>query len=98
MTARTRPFFALSLLTIAGAIAIYSLLVLFRMCLVRKERRGFGLALAATLFLFASTGFLNMAIKDAEYRSNSGEQVNLHFQPGSPFRTNHPLLHWEIRK
>ena len=50
----------------AGA-AVFSLLVLIRMFLGRRQRRGFGLALAAFVFLWSAAAFLSSALEDVRY-------------------------------
>jgi len=88
------------LILAAGAACIYSLLVLIRMFLVRRERRGVGLALTACIFLFTSTTLLNLAVNDAERRHSSPERnAAVRFLPGESFRQHfRPFLHWENSK
>ena len=53
-----------------GAAAL-SLLVMIRMFLIRKQRRGFGLALVAFFFLWSSAAFFSTALDAAkEYRTD----------------------------
>ena len=75
---------------------VWSLLVLIRMFLMRKQRRGFGLALWAFLFLSASTALLDAALEDARhpeaYRSGAIHRL----LPWSHVRRNN--LQWENSK
>ncbi len=76
--------------------SVWSLLVLIRMFLMRKQRRGFGLALWAFLFLSASTALLDAALEDTRrpeaYRSGAIHRL----LPWSHVRRN--TLHWENSK
>ena len=76
--------------------AVWSLLVLIRMFLMRKQRRGFGLALWALLFLSTSTALLDAALEDARspgaFRSGAVHRL----LPWSHVRRNNPQ--WEIPK
>jgi predicted Ser/Thr protein kinase len=90
-----------SLLTGAIAATIYSILVLFRMFLLRRHRRGLGLAVAATLFLFLATSVLNLALTDAQRRQTESKQgAAVRFLPdASPLRHHlRPFLQWENSK
>ena len=62
--------------------AILSLMVLIRMFLMRKQRRGFGLALVAFVFLWASTAFFSEALDDAKRVA----YVERHMGSGADYR------------
>ncbi|MDJ0521631.1 MAG: serine/threonine-protein kinase [Planctomycetota bacterium] len=75
----------------------WSLLVVLRMFLMRKQRRGFGLALWAFLFLSASTALLDAALEDARRPPEGLRFGAVHrLLPWSHVRRNH--LQWEISK
>ena len=75
----------------------WSLLVVLRMVLMRKQRRGFGLALWAFLFLSASTALLDAALEDARRPPEGLRFGAVHrLLPWSHVRRNH--LQWEISK
>jgi hypothetical protein len=62
--------------------AVFSLLVLIRMFLVRRQRRGFGLALVAFVFLWASTAFFSAALETAQDPAAHGAWVqHRHWTP-----------------
>ncbi len=57
-------------IVVIGA-AVFSLLVMIRLFLIRKQRRGFGLALIAFFFLWSATAFFSTALDAArEYRDD----------------------------
>lgn len=75
---------------------VWSLLVVIRMFMMRKQRRGFGLALWAFLFLSASTALLDAALEDSR-RPEAIRSGAIHrLLPWSHVRRN--TLHWEISK
>jgi hypothetical protein len=75
----------------AVAASIFSLLVLIRMFLVRRQRRGFGLALLAFLALWGSTSFLSTAIQVARDPTVPGPGAVHRPWSWSQVRRNHPF-------
>jgi len=73
----------------------WSLLVLVRMFLMRKQRRGFGLALWAFIFLSAATALLNTALEDAHHPAFDRSGAIHRLLPWSPDRRVPQLHEWE---
>jgi hypothetical protein len=72
---------------VAGIATAVSFVILVRMFLRRKKRRGFGLALTAFLFLFGSTGLLTSAVDEARMRAHvTGNTASIRLLPRSHFR------------
>ncbi|MDF1701403.1 MAG: serine/threonine-protein kinase [Planctomycetota bacterium] len=85
---------------IMGA-AVLSLLVMIRMFLIRKQRRGFGLALVAFFFLWSAAAFFNTALDEAREHTD-GRDIRsgaVHRQlPRTLVRHVPPILQWENSK
>ncbi len=77
---------------------VWALLVMVRMFLMRKQRRGFGLALWALLFLSASTALLDASLEDARQPNDLSMRVPHRLLPTSPDRRFPRTHQWETYK
>lgn len=79
--------------------SIFSLLVMIRMFLIRKQRRGFGLALVAFFFLWSATAFFSTALDAAKEHRHDVRSGAVHRQlPWTHVRHVPPTLQREISK
>ncbi len=85
-----QPLFYASL-----AAAVFSLLTMIRMFLIRKLRRGFGLALVAFIFLWSSAAFFSTALESAKNPVNHESGAVHRLLPWTEVRHVPPTLHRE---
>jgi len=78
--------------------AVFSLLAMIRMFLIRKQRRGFGLALVAFIFLWSSAAFFSTALESARSPMDRRSGAVHRLLPWTEVRHVPPTLHREISR